>query len=88
MGEPAPPPDIPYFTYIDETDQANYIMRGFEIGQSLPYVGTMILWNLNFSNTDYVVQRDERAGYAILRNGEASDPLRPAFLLLESAPKR
>ncbi|NDJ76084.1 MAG: glycoside hydrolase family 5 protein [Chloroflexi bacterium] len=88
-GDPAPPPPgVPYFAYIDETQQANYIMRAFEIGQNLPYVGPMILWNLNFSNTDYVVQMDERSAYAILRNDQATDPLRPAFQLLEAAPKQ
>jgi polysaccharide biosynthesis protein PslG len=88
-GSPAsPPPEVPYFQYIDEWDQANYIMRAFELGQDLPYVGPMFLWNMNFSNTELVVQQDERAAYAILRNDAASDPLRPAFRLLERAPKQ
>ncbi len=86
-GDPAPsPPGVPYFEWVNEDQQANYILRAFEIGQDLPYVGVMILWNLNYSNPDYVDIGDERAAYAIIRPAGA-EPLRPAFLLLEAAPK-
>ncbi len=86
-GIPAPPPDDPpYFQWIDQDTQAHYIMRAFEIGQSLPYMGPMILWNLNYSNQELIDSRDPRAAYALLRGGE--DPLRPAFKLIEAAPKR
>ncbi len=86
-GQPAPPPaDPPYFQWITQEQQANYIMRAFEIGQSLPYVGVMILWNLNYSNQELIDAQDPRAAYALLRGGE--DPLRPAFKLLEAAPKQ
>jgi hypothetical protein len=86
-GSPAPPPaDPPYFQWITEQQQADYIMRAFEIGQSLPYLGPMILWNLDYATQDYINARDERAAYALLRGG--ADPLRPAFKLLEAAPKQ
>jgi len=85
-GTPAPAPvSAPWFTYLDQQDQANYIVRAFEIGQSLPYMGPMILWNLNFGGTAFVEMADPRAGYAIL--GNAVDPRRPAYYLLEQVPK-
>jgi hypothetical protein len=86
-GLPAPAPvDPPYFQWLDETQQANYIMRAFEIGQQLPYLGPMILWNLNYASQFYIDTQDGRAAYALLRGGE--NPLRPAFILIEAAPKR
>ena len=86
-GDPAPPPDDPpYLQWIDQDTQANYILRAFEIAQSKPYMGPMILWNLDYSNQDLIEVRDPRAAYALLRGGV--DPLRPAFKLLEAAPKR
>lgn len=86
-GSPAQPPDsVPYFQGFTQEQQANYIMRAFEIGQSLPYVGTMILWNLDYSAQSYIDGRDPQAAYALLRGG--TDPLRPAFNLIEMAPKR
>ena len=45
----------------------------------------MILWNLNYASQDYIDVQDARAAYALLRGGES--PLRPAFRLLEAAPK-
>ncbi|MBI5957383.1 MAG: hypothetical protein HY866_01520 [Chloroflexi bacterium] len=86
-GTPAVPPVDPiYFQWITQDDQANYTMRAFEIGQSLPYVGVMVLWNMDYSNQNYIDAGDAHAAYALLRGGV--DPLRPAFLLIEQAPKQ
>jgi hypothetical protein len=86
-GSPATPPlDPPYFQWIDETQQGHYILRAFEVGQQTPYLGPMILWNLNYAVQEYVDVQDERAAYALLRGGE--DPLRPAFEWIELAPKQ
>jgi len=86
-GDPAPPPDNPpYLQWLDQQTQAHYIIRAFEIAQSKPYMGPMILWNLNYSNQELIDARDPRAAYALLRGGE--DPLRPAFVQIEAAPKR
>lgn len=86
-GNPAvPPADPPYLGWLTQEQQANYVMRAFEIAQSLPYMGPMILWNFDYSSQDYIDQSDPRAAYAMLRGG--ADPLRPTFHLLEAAPKR
>ncbi len=86
-GDPAlPPEDPPYLNWIDQETQAHYIIQAFEIAQELPYVGPMFLWNLNYSNQPLIDARDPRAAYALLRGG--ANPLRPAFLLIEQAPKQ
>ena len=85
-GDPAPPPADPlYFQRIDQASQAHYILRAFEIGQSLSYLGPMMLWNLDYAHQDYVDAADPRAAYSLLRGGV--NPLRPAFELLEQSPK-
>lgn len=85
---PPIPASQPYFERITEDMQANYIIRAFEIGQDLPYIGTMVLWNLNYIQQPYVDASDERSAYAILRPEKSGpDPLRPAFQRLEAAPK-
>lgn len=62
------PGDAPegFMTYVSEADQANYAIRAFEIGQSLPYMGPMFLWNLNFANGTTVNQGNEIAAYSII----------------------
>jgi hypothetical protein len=85
-GTPAAPPaDPPYFSFITETEQANYVMRAFEIGQNTDYIAGMILWNLNFAVPYYVDTGDERAGYSII--GTMPDPERFAYTLIWHAPK-
>jgi hypothetical protein len=85
-GAPAPPPpDPPYFTYIDQFQQGHYMIRAFQLGQTIPYLGPMILWNLDFAGMPYVEMQDARSAYAIL--GNAFDPRRFAYLLLQNAPK-
>lgn len=41
-------PDYAYVTYTDAQEQAQYIVRAFQIGRDLTYVGPMFLNNLNF----------------------------------------
>jgi hypothetical protein len=85
-GSPAQPPDgFGYYTYIDQVQMGNYILRAFEIGQSLPYMGVMFLWNLNFADPYYIDNRDPRAAYAVW--GTQPQPERFAFTLIANAPK-
>lgn len=46
----------------------------------------MFLWNLNFSASESILEADPQAAYALLVPN-VTDPLRPAFKLLEAAPK-
>lgn len=57
--------------FIDNDQQADYIVRAFEIGQSLDYVGPMFLWNFNFANPDTIRAVNEIAGFSmVIENGE------------------
>ena len=86
QGTPAPTPvDPPYFGYITETEQANYVMRAFEIGQNTDYIGGMILWNLDFAAPYYVDTGNPIAGYSVI--GTMPDPERFVYTLIWHAPK-
>ncbi|MFC1959643.1 LysM peptidoglycan-binding domain-containing protein [Chloroflexota bacterium] len=42
------PAGYEFVAYTDLGEMATYLVRAFEIGQDLNYVGPMFLWNLNF----------------------------------------
>ncbi len=44
----APPAGYEFVAYTDLNEQAAYIVRAFQLGRDLNYVGPMFLWNLNF----------------------------------------
>lgn len=80
----APPPiGAEFMNYVSEWQQAEYILRAYELGQSWYWVGPMMLWNLNFApllGTDF-----SESGYSVLRPDGSS---RPAYLSLAAAPKK
>jgi hypothetical protein len=82
LGLPVPD-EQPFFAYLDQAKQAQYILEAFRIGQQWDFMGPMFLWNLNMSNLDGSVDPNQ-AGYSIL-----SDNMwpRPAHKALEDAPK-
>ncbi len=82
-GFPSAPPEA-WHTYVSPVDQGNYMLRAFEIGQELPYVGMMILWNLNFANAFTVENGVEIAGFSI-SNPVSFPRERPAFWMLAEA---
>lgn len=65
------------YTTLDE--QAQYIVRGFELGRELGYVGPMFLYNLNFCQV--VGQTGEQCLFSLL--DPAGNP-RPAFFAVEN----
>lgn len=68
---PGDPPE-PWMDYTDKWEQAAHTLRAFEIGQQTDYLGTMILWNMNFAWLPSLIEnRDERAAYSLLT------PLKP-----------
>lgn len=77
-------PPEPWMTYNTAQDQAAYAIRAFEIGQSLPYVGPMFLWNLNFANVTRVQNREEVTAYSIL-NPAIIPNERPLYRILSLA---
>ncbi len=82
---PPDPADTPYYSFLDQTAQATYTVRAFQIAQTLPYMGPTILWNLNFAAIGGAVDRgDPKAGYGLVDS--AWQP-RPVFQYLKQAPK-
>lgn len=76
------PPET-WITFNTLNDQARYNIRAFEIGQNLPYVGVMFLWNLNYANDILIEQRSEIAGYSLIIPQTPRE--RPAYWLLGQA---
>jgi hypothetical protein len=60
-------------------------VRAFQLGQEIPYMGPMILWNLNFSAIGGAIDRSNpQAGYGLL-DGQWQP--RPVYTTLMLAPK-
>jgi hypothetical protein len=79
----APPAGAEFMSAVSEWQQATYILRAYQLAQQWDWVGPMILWNLNFGpllGPEFSV-----SGYSLLR---ADGSRRPAYLSLQSAPKR
>ncbi len=74
--------------FLNQEQQAAYILRAFRLAQSAPYnafVAPMILWNLNFATLpDLVDNSREEAGFSLL---DAQGRPRLAFYALRDAPK-
>lgn len=84
-GQPGVPAGLAYYSYLDQAAQASYTVRAFQIAQSLPYMGPMILWNLNFATLDGAVDRgDPMSGYGLL---DSYWQPRPVYQYLKQAPK-
>lgn len=93
-GPPAIPPADPgqgWMNRLTEQQQAEYVVRAFELAQTgdlAAFMGPMILWNLNFSSLeDYVPENEpsrSEAGFSVLNSDWAT---RPIYDLLQSAPK-
>ncbi len=77
----SPPPGLEYMAYVNEQQQASYIMGALEYAQYRDWLGPFIIWNLNFAPTfgpDFDI-----SAYSILRP-DASP--RPAFNALAAIP--
>ena len=46
---PNPSAEYGYAAQVSDQDQAQYLVRAFEIGRARGYVGPMFIWNLNFA---------------------------------------
>ncbi len=84
-SQPPNPPDAPYFGYINQWQQADYTLRAFQLGQERPYMGPMVLWNLNFATIPGAVdQSNPQTGYGLLDSAEQP---RPVYQMLKQAPR-
>jgi len=69
-----------YARDVSETEQAGYVVEGFQMGRAMDGVGPMILWNLNIA-TIWGAGRPESA-YGLLR---PDGSYRPAYLAVRVA---
>jgi hypothetical protein len=65
-----------------EAEQAQFIVRAYEIAKGWGWVGPMFLWNLNFGPV--AGKHDEKAAFGIVREDWG---MRPAFAALAHMPK-
>jgi polysaccharide biosynthesis protein PslG len=78
------PPEQPFFAYLDQHKQAEYIVAAFQIAQQWDFMGPMFLWNLNIGALDGAIDANQ-AGYSIL--GNEPDRPREAYRTLVDMPK-
>ena len=78
------PPAVGYEYASDNTaaEQAQYIVRAYQMGRNWGFVGPMFLWNLNFAPV--AGPQDEKAAFGIVDAGWGP---RPAFAALAHMPK-
>jgi hypothetical protein len=91
-GPAAMPAGDPWMDRITERQQAEYIIRAFELAQTgelAMFMGPMVLWNMNFSTLPGFVTADQpsrpEAGFSVL---DADWNTRQAYLYLQAAPKQ
>ncbi|MFH1928968.1 MAG: cellulase family glycosylhydrolase [Chloroflexota bacterium] len=65
-----------------EAEQAQWLVRAYEMGKNWGWVGVMFLWNLNFAPVSG--KENEKAAFGIVRDNWSP---RPAFAALAHMPK-
>lgn len=90
-GPPAVPTGDPWMNRITEQQQAEYVVRAFELAQTgdlAAYMGPMMLWNMNFASLPEFVKADQpsrpESGYSVLDSDWGT---RLVYRYLEAAPK-
>ena len=85
---PTQAPDV-WMAYNSATDQRDYALRAFQIGQSRADIELMFLWNLSYAQELTVHQRSELAAYSILYprfDGSDGQRERPLYRALATRP--
>jgi hypothetical protein len=78
-------PGYEYCELINSQRQAEYIVRAFEIGKNeWPWMGVMLLWNLNYSTIPGIPQNDEKYPWSVLNPDFTG---RPAYEAIKAMPK-
>lgn len=77
-----PPAGAEFMQDVSEWQQALYTQRALELAHNWPWVGPMMLWNLNFA--PWIGPDFSESGYSLLR---PDGSLRPAYLTLAALPK-
>ncbi len=91
-GSPAaPPPEsgVGWVKFISQGQQANYVLRAFNMAQKPPYydfLGPMMLWNLNFGIIPKMTDTSrEEAAFSLL---DVNWNPRPVYFMVKNAPKQ
>ncbi len=85
VGQGNPPRGYEYCQLTSEQQQADYIVRAFQIGKNeWPWMGVMFLWNLNYASIPGIADNDEKYSWSVLGPGFKN---RPAFEAIKNMPK-
>ncbi len=76
------PEDAPFFAYVNQGQQAEYIVAAYRMAQEWPFMGPMVLWNLNIATLQGF--DTNQGGYSILRGNLQP---RQAYTTLRDTPK-
>jgi GH35 family endo-1,4-beta-xylanase len=66
-SSPDPAPGYEYAADNTEQDQAQYLVRAFEIAQERGYVGVMFIWNLNYAPVAEADDPFAKGAFSIIR---------------------
>ena len=67
---------------LDSDAQARYLVQAVQIARTTPYIGGLMVWNLNYQVA--VPQTDEKWGFSVLKSDWSP---RPAYSALVAMPK-
>ncbi len=92
LAIPPTEPALGWMNRLNEAQQAQYIMRAFELAQSgdlASFMGPMILWNLNFASLEGYINDGApslpEAGFSVLNSDWA---IRPIYIYLSQSARR
>ena len=78
-----PPAGAEFMNDVSEWQQAAYTQRAFALAHDWPWVGPLMLWNLNFA--PWLGPDFSESGYSLLRPDGSP---RPAFFAIAGLPKQ
>jgi polysaccharide biosynthesis protein PslG len=79
----APPAEATFMVDVSEWQQAVYTQRALVLADDWPWVGPMMLWNLNFA--PWIGAAFSESGYSLLR---PDGSFRPSYFALATIPKQ
>ncbi len=77
----APPAEAAFMAYVSEWQQAAYTQQAFALAHDWPWVGPMVLWNLNFA--PWLGPDFSESGYSLLRLDGTKRPVFEALATME-----
>jgi hypothetical protein len=78
----SPPVEVAFMAHMDETQQATYTLRSYEMASQWPGIGPLFLWNLNFAPR--LGSAYAESGFSLLRTDGST---RPVYLSMTTITK-